>query len=135
MDIYPTVLDVAGVSVPKDYVLDGSSMTKLFAGKKDKRRRDDVLIHFPHNHRGSYFSTYRKGDWKIIYYYNPDKDGVPSYRLYNLKEDPYEKTDLALDNPEKLNEMCRMMIERLKLEGALYPVGNNGRTLYPVMPE
>lgn len=135
MDIYPTVLDVAGVSVPKDYVLDGSSMTKLFAGKKDKHRRDDVLIHFPHNHRGSYFSTYRKGDWKIIYYYNPDKDGVPSYRLYNLKEDPYEKTDLALDNPEKLNEMCRMMIERLKLEGALYPVGNNGRTLYPVMPE
>lgn len=135
MDIYPTVLSAAGVDTPKDCVLDGSSMKKLFAGKKDKNRRDDVLTHFPHQHRGSYFTTYRKGDWKIIYYYNPDKDGVPSYKLFNLKNDPYETTDLASSNGKKLKEMCGLMIDRLKLEGALYPIDKDGKTLYPVMPE
>lgn len=135
MDIYPTVLTVAGVKIPKDCILDGSTMTKLFAGKRDKGRRDDVLIHFPHNHRGSYFTTYRKGDWKIIYYYNPDKDGIPSYKLFNLKDDPYETTNLASVNIKKLKEMCSKMIDRLKLEGALYPIDKNGKTLYPIIPE
>lgn len=135
MDIYPTVLSVAGVEVPEGHILDGSDMKKLFAGKKDKSRRDDVLTHFPHQHRGSYFTTYRKGDWKLIYYYNPEKDGKPSYKLFNLKNDPYETTDLSSENVGKLKKMCRLMIDRLKLEGALYPVDKNGKTLYPVMPE
>lgn len=132
MDIYPTVLSVAGVDTPQNLTLDGSNMKKLMAGKKDRSRRDDVLTHFPHQHRGSYFTTYRKGDWKIIYYYNPEKDGIPSYKLFNLKEDPYETTDLASVNPQKLKEMSRLMIERLQLEDALYPVNKDGKTLYPV---
>lgn len=132
MDIYPTVLSVAGVDTPQNLTLDGSNLKKLMAGKKDRSRRDDVLIHFPHQHRGSYFTTYRKGDWKIIYYYNPEKDGIPSYKLFNLKEDPYETTDLAPVNPQKLKEMSRLMIERLQLEDALYPVNKDGKTLYPV---
>ena len=73
MDIYPTVLSVAGVKAPKNHVLDGSDLKKLLNGKKDKKHRDDFLMHFPHEHRGSYFTSYRKGDWKLIYYYNrPD---------------------------------------------------------------
>lgn len=134
MDIYPTVLSIAGVKTPKGHVLDGSDMKKLFAGKKDKNHRDDVLIHFPHAHRGSYFTTYRKGDWKVIYYYNPDKDGVPSYKLYNLADDPYEKNDVSATNPDKLKEMCRLMVERLELEGAQYPVGEDDKPLHPVIP-
>lgn len=135
MDIYPTVLSVADVKNPKSHTIDGSSMKRLFAGKKDSRRRDDVLTHFPHQHRGSYFTTYRKGDWKIIYYYNPETDGKPSYKLFNLREDPFETKDLASENPGKLKEMCGMMIDRLKLEGALYPIDKNGNTLSPVMPD
>lgn len=34
MDIYPTVLSVAGVDTPQNLTLDGSNMKKLMAGKK-----------------------------------------------------------------------------------------------------
>lgn len=134
MDIYPTVLSVAGVKTPSDHLLDGSDMKLLFQGKKDKKHRDDFLMHFPHEHRGSYFTTYRKGDWKLIYYYNPDKDGKPSYKLFNLLSDPFEMNDQSSDQPEILRKLCQEMIDRLKSEDALYPVDKGGKTLYPVLP-
>ena len=134
MDIYPTILSIAKTKAPKGHALDGSDLKKLFTGKKDKKHRDDFLMHFPHAHNSSYFTTYRKGDWKLIYYYNPDKDGVPTYQLYNLKDDPYEKKNVADAHPKELNNICRLMIERLKAENALYPVDKNNNTLYPVMP-
>lgn len=135
MDIYPTVLSIAGVEAPKGHVLDGSDLKKLFAGKKDRNRRDDLLIHFPHEHRGNYFTTYRKGDWKLIYYYNPDKDGVPSYKLYNLADNPYEKNDVASENRDKVRKLCKLMVKRLELEGAQYPIGKDDKSLIPVIPQ
>ena len=135
MDIYPTVLSVAGVKIPQCHVLDGSDLKKLLQGKPDKQHRDDFLMHFPHEHRGSYFTMYRKGDWKLIYYYNPQTDGKPSYKLYNLAEDPYEKNECAAEHPSKVRQLCKLMIERLNVEHACYPVDKDKQPLYPVMPE
>lgn len=135
MDLYPTILSVAGVKAPKGHVLDGSDLKKLLAGKADKKHRDDFLMHFPHQHRGSYFTTYRKGDWKLIYYYNPETDGKPTYKLFNLAEDPFEKNDLAQTERKKVRELCQLMIERLEQEKALYPIDKQNKTLYPVVPE
>jgi len=127
MDLYPTILSVAGVKAPKDYPLDGSDLKKLLQGKRDKKHRDDFLMHFPHGeHRANYFTTYRKGDWKLIYYYNPETAGEPSWKLYNLKEDPYETSDLAMKHPEKAASMIEQMKDRLEEENALYPVDKNG---------
>ncbi len=134
MDIFPTVLSVAGIDLPENYVPDGSDLKKLLQGKPDKKHRDDFLMHFPHNHRGSYFTTYRKGDWKLIYYYHPEKDGIPSYKLFNLAEDPYEKNDLASAEPKMARKMFRLMKERLQKEGALYPINKENKTLYPILP-
>ena len=134
MDLYPTILSVAGIPLPKNHVLDGSDLKKLLQGKCDKKHRNDFLMHFPHEHRGSYFTTYRKGDWKLIYYYHPEKDGIPSYKLYNLSLDPNEENDLSASNPQKLKELCRLMIDRLKKEDALYPVNKENKVLYPIMP-
>lgn len=131
MDLYPTVLSVAGVPVPQGHVLDGSDLKKLLQGKKDSRHRDDFLMHFPHEHRGSYFTTYRLGDWKLIYYYNPDTDGIPTCKLFNLREDPYENHDLATEQHNVVRRLCKKMIRRLRMENALYPVDKEGRTLWP----
>lgn len=122
MDLYPTILSAAGVKLPKGHVLDGDNLKLLLQGKADKRHRDDFLMHFPHEHRGSYFTTYRKGDWKLIYYYHPETGGTPSYKLFNLKSDPYEHQDVATDYPDVARRMCRRMMKRLKAEHALFPV-------------
>lgn len=135
MDIYPTVLSVAGVPVPKGHVLDGSDLKTLLQGKRDGRHRNDFLMHFPHEHRGSYFTTYRRGHWKLIYYYNPETDGVPTCKLFNLREDPYEKQDLAREYPRVVTRLCKKMIKRLRLEDALYPVDQEGKTLWPQVVE
>ena len=133
MDIYPTVLSAAGVKVPKHHALDGSDLKRLLQGRADRQHRDDFLMHFPHEHRGSYFTTYRKGDWKLIYYYHPDTDGVPSCRLFHLKEDPYEHHDRAAERPDVVKRLCRQMKKRLETERALYPVDKDGKTLFPVV--
>lgn len=135
MDVFPTVLSAAGVKLPAGHVLDGSDLKGLLAGKKGRGRRDDFLMHFPHAHRGSYFTVFRKGDWKLIYYYHPESGGVPSCKLFNLKDDPYEKEDVAKLNPKTVKRLCRLMAERLEEEDALYPVDKRGRTLHPVVPE
>jgi arylsulfatase A-like enzyme len=128
MDLYPTILSVADVDAPKDYPVDGSDLKKLLKGKADKKHRDDFLMHFPHGeHRANYYTTYRKGDWKLIYYYNPDTTGKPSWKLYNLKEDPYEATDLAEKHPEQVALMIKLMKDRLTEENALYPVDKDGK--------
>ncbi len=135
MDLYPSILAVSEVETPLNYQLDGSDLGKLLQGKKDRQHRDDFLLHFPHQHRGSYFTTYRKGDWKVIYYYNPDTDGIPTYKLYNLKKDPYEEQDLSLMKPKKLKKLCKQMIQRLGEENALYVADKNEQSIYPVVPD
>lgn len=134
MDIYPTVLSVAGVKAPKGYVLDGNDLKKLVQGKKDKKHRDDFLMHFPHEHRGSYFTSYRKGDWKLIYYYNPENPSKPYMKLYNLKEDPFENHEMSKEQPEKTKVMFDLMKERLEKENACYPVDKDKHSLKPFFP-
>ncbi|MBQ8521461.1 MAG: sulfatase [Bacteroides sp.] len=126
MDLYPTILSVADVNLPKGYPLDGADLKKLLQGASDKSHRDDFLMHFPHGeHRANYFTTYRKGDWKVIYYYNPDTTGKPTWKLYNLKEDPFEQEDVATRYPQKAAELIGLMHQRLKKENALYPLKKN----------
>ena len=136
MDLYPTILSVAGAKAPKKYVLDGQDMKKLLSGKHDKKHRTDFLSHFPHGeHNSNYFTTYRVDDWKIIYFYNPATTAKPTIELYNLVEDPFEDHNVASDNKDKVKELFQLMKERLNEEKALYPIDKQGNTLYPVLPE
>lgn len=133
MDIYPTILSVIGCKQPEGYVLDGFNLKKQIAGEYDKEHPEKFLMHFPHDHRGSYFTAYRDGDWKLIYYYHPETPNAPSWVLYNLKADPTESNDLSASLPEKTLEMKKAMTEQLTKEGALYPVDKDGRALKPVL--
>src|SRR5207244_3701201 len=48
VDLYPTLLEVAGVERPQNYTLDGLSYRKLlFDGGKGDLNRDSIYWHFP----------------------------------------------------------------------------------------
>ncbi len=132
MDIYPTLAKVTGVNKPFGHVVDGQDLSGLLTGKKDDSHASRLLIHFPHCHHGSYFTTYREDDWKLIYYYNPEHPERPDCALYNLKADPFEKQDISAKNPKKTSEMIDRMIHKLTEEGAQYPVDFEGQTVRPV---
>ncbi len=134
MDIFPTLVDMAGAEIPTDYIIDGDNIKKQLSGKYDKRRSGRVLMHFPHDHRGSYFTTLIDGDWKIIYYYNPENPTEPKYCLYNLSEDRAEANNLVSTCPDKLVELMSIMVEELKDQDSLYPIDKDGNSLTPVIP-
>lgn len=48
----------------------------------------------------------RKGDWKLIKY-DVLKNG--NYQLYNLKNDVSETKDLAIQMPEKVAELAKLL--------------------------
>ncbi len=132
MDLYPTILALVGVKNPAGHVIDGVDLAKQFAGENNSSRPDVFLMHFPHGvHRSSYFTSYRSGDWKVVYDYNPEGKSAPKHELYNLKADPFENENLAAKNPEKFGQMMGAMAKQLDAEGALYPVDAKGTELKP----
>ena len=133
-DLFPTILDIVGIKPPIDHVIDGTSMKTLLTGHRDASRTEEFLMHYPHApHRSNYFTTYRQGDWKVIYHYfpSPGSENV-RYQLYNLADDPFESHNVAEDHPEQLKIMMRALIDQLKEHEAVYPVSKNDQT--PVEP-
>ena len=132
MDIYPTVLDIADVPLPRDYALDGTSLRRMMQAQPDRSHRPYFLMHFPHGeHRSNYFTAYRRDRWKLIYRYNPQHPDQPTAELYDLATDPYEHRDLAAAMPRQTRRLIREMARRLRAEHALYPVDSLGNELKP----
>jgi arylsulfatase A-like enzyme len=142
-DLFPTILSLLDVSVPDDHVVDGYTLQTLMSGQPDFLHPNQFLMHYPHGtHRSNYFTTWRDSDWKVIYHALPH---IPTtgghiqfqgghYELFNLAEDPFESTNLAKTHPQKLKSMMQGMIESLEAHQAVYPVGDDGSVLKPVLP-
>jgi len=143
-DMFPTILALSGVKPPAKHIVDGARLDTLLTGKRDSRRQEQFLMHYPHApHRSNYFTVWRDGDWKVIYHALPDvpthgnfiQSGGAHYQLFNLKDDPFEQTDLATSKPDDLRRMMRGLIAALEKHNALYPVDKDGTTpLKPKMP-
>jgi arylsulfatase A-like enzyme len=135
-DLFPTLLGLAGIKAPDTHIVDGIKLDTLLAGKPDPTRKEQFLMHYPHVHRSEYFTTWRDGEWKVIYHYVPsEQSGGARYQLYHLKDDPYEQKDLAGSEPEELGRMMRGLVAVLEKHHALYPVDKDGKTpLKPLLP-
>jgi arylsulfatase A-like enzyme len=135
-DVFPTVTKLCGAEVPTTHALDGSDLATRLTGTHDGSRVDDFLMHFPHQHRSSYYTVYRKGDWKLIYHYQPSGTfkKFPRVELFNLADDRDESNNLAAKQPEKLAAMVTAMQRELETCNAQYPVDSNGKPLKPQLP-
>lgn len=117
MDVFETVLSLAGIEHEKN---DGEDLMPLITGESSMDR--EVLFwHFPHYHGSAWKpgSAIRKGDWKMIVFYEEDHA-----ELYNLSADPGETTDLSDVNPEKKEELKKLLDQKLADSNARFPVPN-----------
>jgi len=109
-DIFPTLLDLTGQ--PKaTHQIDGQSIAGLLTDVKNKKKsytRDTFFWHYPltviykNPEDGLPFtphSAVRKGDYKLIF------DWYGRLRLYNIKKDISETTNLSKKMPQKTNEL------------------------------
>ena len=143
MDLYPTILDFIGIASPQGHVVDGYQLETLLTGKRDPARPEQFLMHYPHGiHRSNYFTTWRDGDWKVIYHTLPKISTSGGhiqfegghYQLFNLARDPFESTNLANSNPRELKRMMKGLINQLEKHQAVYPVDGDGKELRPKLP-
>ena len=100
MDIYPTVCEAAGAKIPA-YV-EGTSFMPTLLGRQQEINRDLVFVRREGGARynGQDYHAIRRGDWKLVHN-QPDEP----LRLYNLKNDPLETTDLAEKNRQMYNTL------------------------------
>ena len=134
-DLYPTILRLANASPPEGYTIDGHDLAPQLANRPNPDRGNRFLMHFPHSHRSSYFTTLRVGDWKLIYHYFPDLNPAKiRYELFDLQADPYENHNLAFQRPETVKQLMDEMVEELDEQAALFPVDEHGQPLKPIWP-
>lgn len=133
-DLFPTLLSLAGVASPPGHVVDGLTLNTLLAGKRDRGRKEQFLMHYPHApHRSDYWTSLRDGNWKTVYHYFPAaRSGAAPCELFNLETDPFEQNDLASSKPGQVRRLLRKLTVSLEQHQALYPVDPDRHTpLHP----
>jgi arylsulfatase A len=118
-DLYPTMLEMAGLPARPNQHQDGLSITKILDGSTSSPERDQLFWHYPHYHRTKPYGAIRHGDWKLIEFF---EDGA--LELYNLKKDPGEQTNLALKNPRKAAQLLTELNDWRTSVGAQMPTKN-----------
>ena len=89
-DIAPTMLDLAGVAIPKE--MQGRSWAPLFKDPKAEFRKDWLYEYYeyPDAHKVKPHRGVRTEQWKLIHYYQEPEE----FELYDLAADPWEKVNL-----------------------------------------
>jgi arylsulfatase A-like enzyme len=100
-DVYPTLLDLAGLPPEPQQHVDGVSFKPILLGRRTDVDREALYWHYPHSRNEG---AVRLGDHKLLLRY---KTG--SAELYNLADDPGETRDLSADDPELTQRMTRML--------------------------
>ena len=113
VDMYPTLAGLAGASTTKCKPLDGLNVWDTISAGKPSPRTEVIYNVEP------FRAGIRQGDWKLIW-----RTPLPAaIELYNIPQDPSEKTNLAAENPDKVaalqqraNELAATMAKPLLLE-------------------
>ncbi|MFO0820695.1 MAG: sulfatase-like hydrolase/transferase [Pirellulales bacterium] len=99
-DIFPTCLELAGVD--RSTQLDAVSLVPLLAGQSLATERELYFVRREGGptYGGKAYEAIIRGPWKLL-----QNDPYHPLELYNLRNDPQEKTNLATTNRKQLLEL------------------------------
>ena len=101
IDIYPTLLELAGIKPLPGQTLDGVSWAGVLRGGPPPKRQQ-MFWHFPcYVGKATPSSAVREGDFKLIEFF---EDGG-RVELYNVRDDPGETRNLAQALPSKVRAL------------------------------
>ena len=113
-DLFPTFLELAGLQPSAE--LDAVSLVPLLEGREMKTERDLYFVRREGGppYGGKSYEALIRGDWKLM-----QNDPFRPLELYDLKNDPGEKTDLARRQPQKVNELSAALRQQIQRGGAV----------------
>lgn len=118
-DFYPTLIELAGLNVPAEQGVNGTSLVNVLEGNKGEERT--LFWHYPHygNQGGDPVSIIRKGNYKLIYFWETE-----SVELFDLSQDIGETNDISGENETLTADLKKTLFEELDSYQAKYPVSN-----------
>jgi len=128
-DIYPTVLEVAGIDLPTGADVDGQSIIPILEGTSTEHQ--PIFTDFPHlfGILCAPSCSVRVGDYKLIRYYHAGANAaLHGYELFDLSRDPAEAINLAAYLPEKVAELDLLIEQHLTDTDALIPIASTNYT-------
>ncbi|HPS02495.1 MAG TPA: sulfatase [Candidatus Sumerlaeota bacterium] len=119
-DFFPTILDLAGLSLQPRLHRDGVSLKPLLRGESTLSRKA-IFWHFPHYHSSGWTpgGAVRAGEWKLIEFYEPG-----TVELYNLRDDMGEQLNQAQTFPQIVEELRTLLHNWQREVGAKMPLPN-----------
>jgi arylsulfatase A-like enzyme len=101
-DVFPTLCEVSGSKIPD--AVDGISFLPELLGKPQKKHQ---YLYWEFHEMGGR-QAIRRGDWKLIKM-NVSDPSKAITELYDIKDDPEEKNNLAQSNPGIVKELYELM--------------------------
>ena len=119
-DLYPTLLELAGIAPPPGQALDAVSLVPLLEARGGLPDRP-LTWHYPHysNQGGRPSGALRSGSWKLVEWF---EDG--RVELFDLAADPGEERDLAPRQPERAAALRKQLADWRSAVGAQMPTLN-----------
>lgn len=129
-DFYPSILEIAGIRPSKlTQEVDGKSFVPVLTSKAPLISADRSLFwNFPNNWgpKGPGIGpscSIRKGDWKLIYYYEDQRK-----ELFNIRHDIGERNNLASTEQEVVLQLSKELGSYLRKVGGQRPnLKSNGQ--------
>ncbi len=115
MDLFPTILELAGVKPADD--LDGKSILPTLLGKQQPKLRNHLFFRRREGglrYNGKTIEAVIRGDWKLL-----QNSPFEPLELYNLKQDPLEKNDLKTKAPRIYRELATALRREIQRYGEI----------------
>lgn len=115
-DIMPTFAGIVGQKVPEN--IDGISFLPTLLGKPGQKQHASMYWEF-HENNGR--QAVRMGDWKLVRYHVAIPEKITT-ELYNLKTDLGETNNVAVQNPQIVSQMLKIM-EQSRVPSPIFNFG------------
>lgn len=136
-DFYLTLMNLAGLEMPENHIVDGIDITETLKGNTIER--DGIFTYFPHQPGvPDWLPTsisVHSGDWKLIRLFHQGKNFAHEYLLYNLKWDISEHNNLSKVYPDKVKELDALIENHIQDTNAVIPIPNPNFKLGKYKPE